>query len=196
VRDLLVATTNRGKVREYEELLAGAPVRLVSLDDLPSRPAEPAEDADTYVENAIAKAREYARASGLLTVADDSGLEVDALGGAPGVRTKRYFGDDATDAVRNERLLALLRGRADRGARFVAVIALAWPDGRVETFEGESRGRIAERPAGAHGFGYDPVFVPDGERATMAELGPAVKHAISHRGRAAAKLRERLARLR
>ena len=128
-------------------------------------------------------------------MADDSGLEVAALDGAPGVRTKRYFGEEATDAERNAKLVGLLGGRADRGARFVCVIGLAWPDGRVEAFEGECHGRIAEIPAGSRGFGYDPVFVPDGEHRTMAELPEETKDLISHRGRAAAKLRDRLREL-
>jgi XTP/dITP diphosphohydrolase len=194
--DLLVATTNRGKLREYEELLAGAPVRLLALDDLDRALPEPPEDAPTYAGNAILKARAYAAASGRLTAADDSGLEVAALGGAPGVRTKRYFGEGLADAERNRRLLERLGGTDDRRARFVCVIALSWPDGLVETFEGECPGRIAATPAGANGFGYDPVFVPDGYDVTIAQLPTEVKNRISHRGRAAAKLRARLAKLR
>jgi XTP/dITP diphosphohydrolase len=195
MRDLLVATTNRGKLREYEQLLAGASFRARSVSDLETAPREPAEDAESFAENAIAKATGYARETGLLTVADDSGLEVAALGGAPGVRTKRYFGDDIDDAERNRRLLERLRDVADRRARFVCVIALAWPDGRVETFEGVCPGRIALRPAGTHGFGYDPIFVPEGHERAMAELPSEEKNRISHRGRAAAKLRARLATL-
>jgi XTP/dITP diphosphohydrolase len=192
MRDVLVATTNRGKLREYEELLAGLPLRLRFVQDLADPPAEPPEDADTFVENAIAKARDYARDSGLLTIADDSGLEVAALDGAPGVRTKRYFGDGIADAERNRRLLERMRDVRDRSARFVCVTALAWPDGRVETFEGVCDGRIAKAPAGTNGFGYDPVFQPAGYDRTMAELPSEVKNRISHRGRAAAKLFPRL----
>lgn len=180
---------------EYRELLAGVALELRTLAELPDAPPEPPEDAPTYTQNAARKALAYARASGLLTIADDSGLEVDALGGGPGVRTRRSFGDERSDAERNQRLLALLADRLERGARFVCVIALAWPDGRVETFEGEVRGRIAAAPRGPHGFGYDPVFVAEGESRTMAELPPAEKHRRSHRGRAAAKLRARLAEL-
>ncbi len=193
--DLLVATTNRGKLAEYAGLLAGVPVRVRSLADLGALPPEPHEDAASYAENAVVKAGAYARGTAMLAVADDSGLEVRALGGAPGVRTKRYFGDDVPDVERNRRLLELLRGSADRSARFVCVIALAWPDGRVETFEGECAGRIAEAPAGEGGFGYDPIFVARGHDRTMAELPPEEKNRISHRGRAAAKLRDRLATL-
>ncbi len=195
MRELLVATTNPGKVIEYREILASAPVHVRALADLAEVPPEPSEDAATYAENARAKARAYARATGLLTVADDSGLEVDALGGAPGVRTKRYFGDGLPDAERNRRLLARLGNRSDRAARFVCVIALAWPDGRVETFAGACPGRIADAPAGAQGFGYDPIFVPEGESRTMAELPARVKNRISHRGRAAALLAARLGAL-
>ena len=160
-------------------------------------PPEPPEDAPTYRENVVTKARTYARATGMLTIADDSGLEVSALGGEPGVRTKRYFGEGLSDAERNRRLLDLLRGRDDRSARFVCAIALAWPDGRVETFEGVCPGRIAHAPAAkpGWGFGYDPVFIAEGEARTMAELPPEEKNRISHRGRAVAKLRERLAAL-
>jgi len=126
-------------------------------------------------------------------VADDSGLEVAALHGAPGVRSRRFFGDDATAAGRNAKLLALLDGVADRAARFVCIAVLAFPDGRSESFRGACVGAIGNAPRGSRGFGYDPVFVlPDGR--TMAELAPAEKHAISHRGRAGALLRARLAR--
>ncbi|OLC56697.1 MAG: non-canonical purine NTP pyrophosphatase, RdgB/HAM1 family [Chloroflexi bacterium 13_1_40CM_4_68_4] len=191
--DLLVATTNPGKFREYTELLADLPARLRSLADLEPASAEPPEDADSFAENAIVKARAYSRATDMPTVADDSGLEVTALGGAPGVRTKRFFGDGVVDEERNRRLLERLRTAPDRSARFVCVIALAWPDGRVETFEGVCPGRIAGAPAGANGFGYDPVFIADGYDRTMAELPSEVKNRISHRARAAAKLRARLA---
>lgn len=124
-------------------------------------------------------------------MADDSGLEVRALRGAPGVRSRRFFGDEATAEERNAKLLALLDGVADRGARFVCVTVLAFPDGRTESFRGECAGAIGRASRGVNGFGYDPVFVlPDGR--TMAELMPTEKHAVSHRGRAGALLRARL----
>jgi XTP/dITP diphosphohydrolase len=141
----------------------------------------------------VHKARSYAVATGVRTVADDSGLEVDALRGAPGLRSRRFFGDDASAEERNARLLALLEGVTARGARFVCVAALAWPDGRVETFEGDVRGEIGLGPRGSGGFGYDPLFVIAGDGRTMAELDSEEKHGISHRGLAAAKLRARLA---
>jgi XTP/dITP diphosphohydrolase len=152
-------------------------------------PPEPEETGTTFAENASFKARAYAAASGLRTVSDDSGLEVDALHGAPGLRSRRFFGEDATPGERNARLLALLEGVGARGARFVCVTALAWPDGRVELFEGEVRGEITYAPRGAHGFGYDPIFEITGDGRTMAELAHDEKHRISHRGLAAAKLR-------
>ncbi len=190
---ILVGSRNAGKQKEYRELLAGLDRQLVMPQDLDPAPAEPTEDAATFAENAAGKARAYALATGLVTVADDSGLEVTALHGAPGVRSRRFFGEDATPTDRNARLLALLDGVADRGARFVCVAALALPDGTVELFAGEVRGEIAAAPRGAGGFGYDPVFLlPEGR--TMAELGTAEKHRTSHRGIAVAKLRARLAK--
>ncbi len=190
---LLLGTRNAGKVAELRALLKGLDVELRSVADLADPPPDPPEDAPTYAENAVFKALAYARATGLATIADDSGLEVDALGGAPGVRSRRYFGDDLPPAERNRMLLALLDGVTDRTARFVAVIALAQPDGRVETFDGEVRGEIAESPRGEDGFGYDPVFIVAEDGRTMAELPKDEKNAISHRGLAAAKLRAALA---
>ena len=190
---ILIGSANPGKLREYREILAGLDLELVAPTDLNPVPPEPAEDADTFAENARAKARAYALATGLPTIADDSGLEVYALRGAPGIRSRRFFGEDATPHERNAKLLALLDGVADRSARFVAVAALASPDGHVELFDGEVRGEIAEEPRGDGGFGYDPVFVIAGDGRTMAELPADEKHRISHRGLAVAKLRAFLA---
>ena len=186
---LLIGSGNPGKQREYRELLAGLDLDLVVPGGLDPVPPEPEESGKTFAANASHKARAYASASGLRTVADDSGLEVDALDGAPGLRSRRFFGDDASAAERNTRLLAMLEGVAARGARFVCVTALAWPDGRVELFDGEVRGEIALAPRGGQGFGYDPLFVISGDGRTMAELPAHEKHRISHRGLAAAKLR-------
>ncbi|MDP9245959.1 MAG: RdgB/HAM1 family non-canonical purine NTP pyrophosphatase [Chloroflexota bacterium] len=192
-RKLLLGTRNHGKVAELRALLKGLDVELESVDDLADPPSDPPEDAPSYAENAVFKARAYARATRLTTIADDSGLEVDALGGAPGVRSRRFFGEEATPAERNRMLLGLLDGVTDRTARFVAVIALADPDGRVETFDGEVRGEIAESPRGEDGFGYDPVFIIAEDGRTMAEVPREEKNAISHRGLAGAKLRAALA---
>ena len=193
IKKFLLGTRNEHKVTELRTLLQGLDLELVAVSELADPPPEPPEDAPSYAENAVQKAVAYARATGLATIADDSGLEVEALGGAPGVRSRRYFGADVASADRNRMLLALLDGVTERTARFVAVIALAQPDGRVETFDGEVRGEIAIAPRGADGFGYDPVFVIAGDGRTMAELPQAEKNAISHRGRAAAKLRAALA---
>ena len=189
---LLLGTRNTGKVVELRAILTGLDLELQAVDELADPPPDPPEDAPTYAENAIFKARSYARATGIAAIADDSGLEVDALGGAPGVRSRRYFGEDVAPADRNRMLLALLDGVNVRTARFVAVIALAQPDGRVETFDGEVRGEIATSPRGADGFGYDPVFVIAGDGRTMAEVPRDEKNAISHRGLAGAKLRAAL----
>ena len=186
---LLIGSGNPGKQREYRELLAGLDLELITPEDLDPVPPEPEETGKTFADNASHKARAYAKASGLPTVADDSGLEVDALRGAPGLRSRRFFGDDASAAERNTRLLALLEGVESRGGRFVCVAALAWPDGRVELFDGEVRGEIALAPRGEQGFGYDPLFIIAGDGRTMAELPADEKHGISHRGLAVAKLR-------
>ena len=190
---LLIGSGNPGKQREWRDLLAGVDAVLVTPQDLDPVPPEPAEEGETFAENAAHKARAYALATDLRTVADDSGLEVDALRGAPGLRSRRFFGEDTTAEERNTRILALLEGVTSRGARFVCVAALATPHGRVELFDGEVRGEIGRAPRGAQGFGYDPLFVIAGDGRTMAELSPAEKHARSHRGLAAAKLRARLA---
>ncbi len=189
----LIGSANPGKLREYREILAGLDLELLAPSDLDPVPPEPDEVAATFAENASTKARAYAVASGLQTIADDSGLEVHALRGAPGVRSRRFFGEDASAEERNVKLLALLDGVPDRSARFVCVTALASPDGHVELFEGEVHGEIADAPRGEAGFGYDPVFVIAGDGRTMAELPSEEKHRISHRGIAGAKLRARLA---
>ena len=186
---LLIGSGNPGKQREYRELLVGIDLDLAVPGDLDPVPPEPEETGATYADNASHKARAYAAATGLRAVADDSGLEVDALRGAPGLRSRRFFGDDASAAERNEKLLALLDGVAQRGARFVCVTALAWPHGRVELFDGEVRGQIGLAPRGEQGFGYDPLFAIAGDGRTMAELPAHEKHRISHRGLAVAKLR-------
>jgi XTP/dITP diphosphohydrolase len=205
-RRLLVATRSVHKLRELRELLALDHTTLVSLDDL-GIDGDPVEDGRTFETNAAIKARFGVRASGLPTIADDSGIEVDALGGAPGVRTRRYAGEDATDAANNAKLLAALDGLpADRrGARYVCVLALALPDDtgprggvRLLTTRGTCRGRIATEPRGTQGFGYDPIFEPAVERPGGRTLGlwtAAEKHTISHRARAARRMAPRLAGL-
>jgi XTP/dITP diphosphohydrolase len=183
---VLVATHNPGKVREYREILAALPLELTYLDP-EGITLEVEETADTFAGNAVLKATAYARFSGLLTWADDSGLEVDALGGVPGVFSARYAGPGAGDADRYRKLLDALAGVAweRRTARFRCVVALATPAGEVHTGEGACEGIIAFGPAGDNGFGYDPVFYFPERGLTMAQLPAAVKNQISHRARAA-----------
>ena len=205
-RHVLVATRFVHKLRELRELLALDRTKLVSLDDLGIE-GDPIEDGATFETNAAIKARFGLHASGLPTLADDSGLEVDALGSGPGVRTRRYAGEDATDAMNNAKLLGAMHGLTSeqRSARYVCVLALAMPDGtgprggiRVITARGTCRGRIATEPRGTGGFGYDPIFEPASEPPGGRTLGlwtPAEKHAISHRARAAHRMSPRLAAL-
>jgi XTP/dITP diphosphohydrolase len=182
---LLVATTNAGKQREYRELLREVTAEIVFPDDL-GITLEVEEDGATFRENAAKKAVALARASGLLSLADDSGLEVEALGGEPGVRSSRYAGPGADDPHRRAFLLGKLRGMpAPRTARFVCVIAIAVPGGGTSFAEGECRGEITASERGSNGFGYDPIFQPEGRPVTMAELSPEEKNRISHRARAA-----------
>ena len=182
---VLLATTNRGKLHEMSTILGEPGIRLVTTSDVGIDLAVD-ETGSTYVDNAVLKARAYAAASGLITLGDDSGLEVDALDGAPGVRAARIAGPGATDADRYNLLLSKLEGvPADRRtARFRCAVALAAPAGQLATAEGACEGRIAFRPAGKNGFGYDPVFYLDEYGRTMAELPDEIKNTISHRARA------------
>lgn len=184
--ELLIATGNPGKVREYDELLAGLPVSCVGPAELELY-LEVDESGTTYRENAIIKAQAFAQASGLLTLADDSGLEVDALNGRPGVHSARYGGPGMGDADRWQLLVRELGDvpRAERTARFRCVIAVATPAGRVETAQGSCEGVISFEAAGDNGFGYDPVFYLPDHGCTMAELSDEEKNQISHRGLAA-----------
>lgn len=188
---LVVATRNRGKLRELRALLAPVSgVELVCLADLPDVP-EVVEDGETFLANATKKAREVAAATGLVALADDSGLLVDALGGEPGVRSARFAGEDASDADNNAELLRRLEDVPDgrRGARFRCVVVAATPAGELgPSAVGECEGRIGRVPRGASGFGYDPLFEVDASGRTMAELSPDAKAAISHRGRALREL--------
>lgn len=196
---LLIATMNAGKLREYERLLADVPgLELETMRSL-EIPVEVEEDRDTFAGNARKKAREIAAASGMPCLADDSGLEVDALGGRPGVRSARYAGDSASDAENNAKLIEALRDLpdAERAARFRCVIAVVDAEGReLAVVEGACEGRIAREPKGTHGFGYDPLFIPEGFTQTLAELGPETKNRISHRAKAAAELVPLLRQLR
>jgi XTP/dITP diphosphohydrolase len=184
---LLVATHNKGKVGEYADILGDRRIGWLTLDEA-GVDEEVDETGDTFLENAILKATTYARQTRLLTLADDSGLVVDALGGKPGVLTARYGGVGLSAAERYQLLLRNLTGVPDdqRTARFCCVVALTGPDGALlGTAEGVCEGAIALEPAGEGGFGYDPVFYLPERGLTMAQLSPVEKHRISHRGRAA-----------
>ena len=194
-RRLLLASNNAHKLAEYRALFAGLPFMLQVPKDL-GLTLDVAETGRTFTENAVLKAQAFARAADVAALADDSGLEVDALGGLPGTQSRRYAGEDATDAERMALLLERLRGvaTAERTARFRCVIAVAAADGSLlGSVEGTVEGLIATEPRGAHGFGYDPVFWLPERGCTMAELAPEEKNAISHRGRAAAAARDLLA---
>ncbi len=187
---LLVATHNPGKLREYRQLLKGLPLEILSLDDA-HIDLQVEETGRTFPQNALLKAQGYAQASGMLTLADDSGLEVDALGGEPGVRSSRYAGPDATDSQRNRFLLDRMVDVApgDRTARFRCAIAIVAPHGRSWVVEGSLEGEIAHQPAGEGGFGYDPIFFLPQMGVTAAQLAPRQKNRISHRARALRKAR-------
>lgn len=190
---LVIATKNRGKARELGEMLKGLEVEVLSLADFPSV-ALPPEDGDTFTENALIKARAVFEATGLPSLADDSGLVVDALDGRPGIYSARYAGRNATDEENYRKLLVELEGvpLGKRAARFVC--ALAYKDKvREEVFEGELCGRIAARPRGENGFGYDPVFEVERLDRTAAELSPSEKNAISHRAEALKRFKTWLA---
>jgi XTP/dITP diphosphohydrolase len=183
---IVMASRNQHKVRELARVLAPH-----TLEPLPESVELPPEDGQTFSENALLKARAAATATGAPALADDSGIVVAALGGAPGVYSARYAGPSATDEQNLHKLLDEMAGAQDRRAAYVCVLALVEPDGPERLFEGRCEGRLAAAPRGSGGFGYDPAFVPDdldGDERTMAEVSPAEKDAISHRGRAARSL--------
>jgi XTP/dITP diphosphohydrolase len=184
---VVLATRNPHKLREVRHIFAaaGCDIDLRGLDEYPDAP-ETAETGSTFAQNAAAKAQTAAAATGLPAIADDSGLEVDALGGRPGIESNRFAGPEADDATRVAKLLGMMRDLPPdrRTARFRCAAAIASPGGEVTIVEGVSEGHIAEAPRGESGFGYDPVFIPRGEQRTFAEMTAAEKNRISHRGRA------------
>jgi XTP/dITP diphosphohydrolase len=195
-KKLLLATSNKGKAREYRALLRGVPYEITTMAEQ-GFTMDIEETGISFEENASLKATSLAAASGLLSLADDSGLEVDALGGEPGVRSNRYAGEDASDEDKYLFLLEKLKDVPDekRTAHFRCVIAIAAPDGKVELCSGECRGTITREPKGENGFGYDPVFYIPELGKTMAELTPEEKNRISHRARAAEKARDALIKI-
>jgi XTP/dITP diphosphohydrolase len=198
---ILVATRNPGKRREYAELLAdidvgGEAVEWLTLDDV-GIDTEVEETGETFEDNALLKAITYAQESGLLTLADDSGLSIDALDGAPGVYSARYAGPGASDRDRYQKVLRQMEGVPvqERGARFVCVVAIATPEGETYTAEGHVGGQIDYEPKGSKGFGYDPIFHIPGLRMTMAQLPSETKNRISHRADALEKIKPTLKRV-
>jgi XTP/dITP diphosphohydrolase len=196
IMSILVATTNPGKLTELRALLANLPVEVLTVADVLGQVQPVVEDGETFEANAQKKAREVAQAAQMITLADDSGLEVDALGGRPGVRSARFAKEGATDAENNAALLEMMQDVDDgqRTARFRCTIALCdpWAPEQSAVVEGRCEGSIARNPSGAGGFGYDPLFVVSGLDRTMAELGAEEKNRISHRARALEAIRPML----
>jgi XTP/dITP diphosphohydrolase len=195
--ELLIGTRNHGKVREIQETLKDLPLKLHVLEEFPGILA-PVESGASYEENASIKARSYASQTGLWALAEDSGLEVAALAGAPGLRSARFGGDQASDSERMTLLLSSLSdaGTGTRLARFICAAAIAEPSGSViHTSRGSCDGRIATTPAGVAGFGFDPVFIPEGHDVTFAEMPALVKNQISHRANALAATRRFLSQI-
>lgn len=189
--ELLVATRNRGKVREIRKALSGSGLKIHSLDDFGDVPAVE-EDGSTFAENALKKARFYSKLFGKLTISDDSGLEVDALKGAPGIYSARFSGPKSSDRENNRKLLGLMEGvpPSKRRARFRCSIAVVSPEGGETVVEGRCSGRIGLKEAGERGFGYDPLFIFPRLGKTMAQLTVDEKNRVSHRGKALRKLRK------
>jgi XTP/dITP diphosphohydrolase len=187
----MIATRNKGKIREIREALHGLGLRIYALSDFPNVP-EIEEDGKNFAENALKKARFYSKYFGMLTISDDSGLEVYNLKGLPGVYSARYAGEGASSRVNNQKLLSELQGVpiSKRGARFKCILAMVSPDGKEAIAEGSCKGSIGFREKGRKGFGYDPLFILPAYGKTMAELSLGEKNKISHRGKALRKLRK------
>jgi len=195
-QNLLIATRNNKKKKELQTILGNWDVKLLTLDDIEEMP-EIEEDGATFIENATKKAKTISALSGFITLADDSGLEVDALGGAPGIFSARFAGIDADDEMNNRKLMALMQNisEVNRTACFVCVIAIATPAGIVQTAQGVCKGKIEMARRGQGGFGYDPLFIPAGFNKTFAELSDDEKNEISHRGKALQEAKPLLQRI-
>ena len=195
MKKIIVATGNEGKMKEFRQILQGEDIVFSSLKDENLQDVEIVEDGSTFEENALIKARKISELTGQIVLADDSGLEVDALDKAPGIYSARYMGEDTSYRIKNQSLVDRLEGVPveKRTARFVCVIAAAFPDGTVCTTKGTIEGKIGYEERGENGFGYDPIFyLPDMSRTT-AELSPEEKNAVSHRGKALAAMKEQIA---
>ncbi len=193
VKKIVIASKNIAKINEIKEMFAGVNVTLLSLYDFPDCP-DIVEDGNSFYENALKKAKTVAHATGEIALADDSGLEVEALGGAPGIYSARYAGEKADDRQNIAKLLGEMKGIPfeKRGASFRCVLVICTKEGRCRDFEGQWNGFIAERPVGRGGFGYDPVFYVPDQRKTAAQLPPDVKNTLSHRAQAFIQLKKEL----
>lgn len=194
MKKIIVATCNKDKIKEIREILAGDGIEYLSLEDAGLRGINIIENGSTFEENAIIKAKTVSEATGLMVLADDSGLEVDYLKGAPGIYSARYMGEDTPYTIKNNYIIEQLKDAEgdERGARFVCAIACVFPDGRVITTEGKVEGLIAYEEKGEYGFGYDPVFYLPEKGCTTAQLKPEEKNLLSHRGRALRAMHKRL----
>ena len=188
---LIIASNNKHKIYEIKKILGGKFDEIISLSEA-GISHETVEDGDTFMANAVKKAKEIADMYGVITLADDSGLCCDALDGAPGIFSARFAGTHGDDENNNRHLLKLLEDKPDKSAHYTCAMALAYPDGRLITAEGYMYGAITKDRRGEHGFGYDPLFVPVGETRTVAEMSDEEKNAISHRGNALVALLEKL----
>lgn len=191
----VAATQNKHKLAEMNEILEQYGIRLISVQEAGIGDIEIVEDGDTFEKNSMKKAATIMNISGKPAIADDSGLSVDALQGGPGVYSARYAGENATDKENNKKLLKELEGINNRQAKFVSVISLAFPDGKKISARGECHGRITYEERGSNGFGYDPLFIPEGYDKTFGELDADIKNKISHRAKALQKLQEELEQL-
>ncbi|WP_457641108.1 RdgB/HAM1 family non-canonical purine NTP pyrophosphatase [Persephonella sp.] len=203
LKKILIATTNKGKLREFKQLFENTGIEILSLEDMPER-IEVEEDKETFLENAIKKAKKYGDFYKIPVIAEDAGLEVEALNNYPGVYSARFYSIDFggkvevkenKDKANIEKLLKLMKDKENRKARFVSVVVFYYPEEFGFWTEGYCYGEITDKPKGEKGFGYDPVFIPEGYSETMAELDPEEKNRISHRGKAVSKLMERLKKL-
>ena len=194
---IIAASRNKNKIKELEAITKEFGMKIVSREEAGIDNIEVMEDGETFEENSLKKAREIGKLCGKITIADDSGIEVDALSGAPGVISARYAGEEADDRKNREKLLKELKGvpLEKRTARFVAVISMVWPDGREILARGECAGHVICEEKGAHGFGYDSLFVPLGHEKTFAELLPEEKNKISHRANALKRLNQQLSQI-
>lgn len=191
---VVAASRNRHKIEEIDAITQKFGMHIISRDEAGVPDIEITEDGQTFEDNSLKKAREIMKLCGQITIADDSGLMVDCLDGAPGVYSARFAGEDGNDEKNNQKLLMLLEGVPEekRTAEFVSVITMVYPDGNIITARGECRGRIITEPAGDNGFGYDPLFVPDGYDRTFAQLTAEEKNSVSHRAAALEKLKKLL----